>query len=54
MLNEQIRFTDIAVIIEKTMQAVEMQTADNLATILTVDKHARHTAIQFISELMPQ
>lgn len=50
-LNEQIRFTDIAVIIEKTMQAVEPHAADSLEIILSFDSKARILATQFINEL---
>ena len=52
-LNKQIRFTDIAVIIEQTMQAVEAHAADSLATILAFDSKARSIATQRISELAP-
>jgi 1-deoxy-D-xylulose-5-phosphate reductoisomerase len=50
-LNEQIRFTDIPVVIEKTMQAIPMKTADSLETILATDKQARTVANQAIQGL---
>lgn len=50
-LNEQIRFTDIPVVIEKTMQTISMQAADSLDIILTADKQARTVANQVIQGL---
>ena len=50
-LNEQIRFTDIPVVIEKTMHAIPMQIADSLETILATDKQARVVANQAIQDL---
>jgi 1-deoxy-D-xylulose-5-phosphate reductoisomerase len=50
-LNEQIRFTDIPVVIEKTMQMIPMQIADSLETILATDKQARVVANQAIQGL---
>ena len=50
-LNEQIRFTDISVVIEKTMQAIPMQAADSLETILATDQQARTVANQVIQSL---
>ena len=50
-LNEQIRFTDIPAVIEKTMQAIPAQAADSLETILTTDKQARIVAEQLIQTL---
>jgi 1-deoxy-D-xylulose-5-phosphate reductoisomerase len=50
-LNEQIRFTDIPVVIEKTMQSIPMQTAGSLETILASDKNARIVANQAIQGL---
>ena len=50
-LNKQIRFTDIAAIIEKTMQATEPHAADSLEIILSFDSKARILATQFINEL---
>jgi 1-deoxy-D-xylulose-5-phosphate reductoisomerase len=50
-LNEQIRFTDIPVVIEKTMLAIPMQPADSLETILAMDKQARTVANQIIQGL---
>ncbi|MEN9597464.1 MAG: 1-deoxy-D-xylulose 5-phosphate reductoisomerase reductoisomerase [Pseudomonadota bacterium] len=50
-LNEQIRFTDIPVVIEKTMQEIPMQIADSLETILATDTHARTVANQIIQGL---
>ncbi len=50
-LNEQIRFTDIPVVIEKTMQAIPVQAADSLETILDMDGKARVVANQMIQNL---
>jgi 1-deoxy-D-xylulose-5-phosphate reductoisomerase len=50
-LNEQIRFTDISVVIEKTMQAIPVQKGDSLETILATDKQARNVANQAIQNL---
>ncbi|MSP27047.1 MAG: 1-deoxy-D-xylulose-5-phosphate reductoisomerase [Methylococcales bacterium] len=50
-LNEQLRFTDIAVIIERTMAKFEATTADSLRLILDADAEARVVANQQIIEL---
>jgi len=50
-LNEQIRFTDIPVIIERCMNAIEVQEADTLDIILTIDQQARTISRQIITEL---
>lgn len=50
-LQAQIRFTDIAVIIERTLLAIAPHTADSLDIILSFDQQARTLATQFISEL---
>jgi 1-deoxy-D-xylulose-5-phosphate reductoisomerase len=50
-LNEQIRFTDIPAVIEKTMQTIPMQAADSLETILATDEQARTVANQVIQGL---
>lgn len=50
-LNEQLRFTDIAVIIERTMAKFEAKVADTLSLILEADAEARVVASQQISEL---
>ncbi|GDX84501.1 1-deoxy-D-xylulose 5-phosphate reductoisomerase [Methylococcaceae bacterium] len=50
-LNEQIRFTDIPVVIEQTMHAIPMQPAESLETILAIDKQARGVANQAIQGL---
>jgi 1-deoxy-D-xylulose-5-phosphate reductoisomerase len=50
-LNEQIRFTDIPVVIEKTMHAISVQMADSLEAILATDKQARTVANQVIQGL---
>ncbi|MSR16890.1 MAG: 1-deoxy-D-xylulose-5-phosphate reductoisomerase [Methylococcaceae bacterium] len=50
-LNEQIRFTDIPVVIEQTMHAIPMQSAESLETILAIDKQARGVANQAIQGL---
>ena len=50
-LNEQIRFTDIPVIIERCMAAIEAQEAGTLEIILTIDQQARAVSRQIITEL---
>lgn len=50
-LNEQLRFTDIAVIIERTMTKFTATTADSLSLILDADAEARVVASQQIAEL---
>jgi 1-deoxy-D-xylulose-5-phosphate reductoisomerase len=50
-LNEQIRFTDIPVIIERCMAAIKAQEADTLEIILTIDQQARAVSRQIITEL---
>ena len=50
-LNEQVRFTDIPVIIERSMHAFEAKEADSLEIILAVDQQARNIARQVIEEL---
>lgn len=50
-LNEQIRFTDIPVVIEKTMHTIPVQKADSLETILAMDRKARVIANQAIQDL---
>jgi 1-deoxy-D-xylulose-5-phosphate reductoisomerase len=50
-LNEQIRFTDIPVVIEKTMQAIPVQKGDSLEKILEMDSKARVVANQAIQNL---
>ncbi len=50
-LNEQIRFTDIPVIIERCMGAIATQEADTLEIILAIDQQARTVSRQIITEL---
>lgn len=50
-LNEQIRFTDIPVVIEKTMQQIPVQKGDSLEKILEMDNKARVVANQAIQNL---
>ena len=50
-LNEQILFTDIPVVIEKTMQIIPVQKADSLEKILEMDSKARVVANQAIQDL---
>ena len=51
-LNEQVRFTDIPVIIERCMDATSVKQADNLSVILEADQQARRLSKQIISELI--
>ena len=50
-LNEQIRFTDIPVIIERCMDSVVVIPADSLDIILEADQHARLVSKQIIAGL---
>jgi 1-deoxy-D-xylulose-5-phosphate reductoisomerase len=51
-LNEQVRFTDIPVIIERCMKKFEAKPADTLEIILDADQKARLTSAQIIGELI--
>jgi 1-deoxy-D-xylulose-5-phosphate reductoisomerase len=51
-LNEQVRFTDIPVIIERCMKKFEAKPADTLEIILDADQKARLTSTQIIGELI--
>ncbi len=50
-LQHAIRFTDIAYIIEHTMQAFTAQSANTLDTVLTADQQARDVAQRIITRL---
>jgi 1-deoxy-D-xylulose-5-phosphate reductoisomerase len=50
-LNEQIRFTDIPVIIERCMDSVVVKPADSLDIVLEADQHARLVSKQIIAGL---
>ncbi len=50
-LNEQVRFTDIPLIIERCMKKFEAKTADTLEIILDADQQARLVSTQIINEL---
>ncbi|MGR8931035.1 MAG: 1-deoxy-D-xylulose-5-phosphate reductoisomerase [Gammaproteobacteria bacterium] len=50
-LNERIKFTDIAVVIEKTMAQFRADSADTLEQILQADRHAREVANSVIGNL---
>ena len=50
-LNEQVRFTDIPVIIERCMKKFEAKPANTLAIILEADQQARVVSKQIIAEL---
>ncbi|MCD2451420.1 1-deoxy-D-xylulose-5-phosphate reductoisomerase [Methylicorpusculum oleiharenae] len=50
-LNEQIRFTDIPVVIEKTMQSFEVSEGDTLEKVLSIDSQARDVARQNLLSL---
>ncbi len=50
-LNEQVRFTDIPVIIERCMEKFEAKAADTLEIILAADQQARVVSTQIIKEL---
>ena len=51
-LNEQIRFTDIPLIIERCMDKFEIKPASTLEIILDIDKQARVVSEQIINELI--
>jgi 1-deoxy-D-xylulose-5-phosphate reductoisomerase len=51
-LNEQIRFTDIPLIIERCMDKFEIKPASTLEIILDIDKQARVLSEQIINELI--
>ncbi len=50
-LNEQVRFTDIPLIIERCMKKFEAKTADTLEIVLEADQQARLVSKQIIGEL---
>jgi len=50
-LNEQIRFTDIPVIIERCMKMFKVKPANTLDIILEADQQARVVSKQIITEL---
>jgi len=50
-LNENVRFTDIPVIIERCMEKFEAKAADTLEIILDADQQARLISTQIIGEL---
>jgi 1-deoxy-D-xylulose-5-phosphate reductoisomerase len=50
-LNERVKFTDIPVIIEKTMSKFSADTADSLEIILQIDKQAREQAHKIIEDM---
>ncbi|MGR9012497.1 MAG: 1-deoxy-D-xylulose-5-phosphate reductoisomerase [Gammaproteobacteria bacterium] len=51
-LNEQVRFTDIPVIIERCMKKIEAKPADTLEIILDTDQQARLVSAQIVEELI--
>jgi 1-deoxy-D-xylulose-5-phosphate reductoisomerase len=51
-LNEQVRFTDIPIIIERCMDIMSPKQADSLAIILEADQQARFESKQIIAELI--
>lgn len=51
-LGGHIRFTDIAIIIEHTLENIPIQQATSLATILASDNQARQAAQEYIAELI--
>jgi len=50
-LNERVKFTDIAVIIEKCMSKFSADKADTLEHILEADKQAREQSYKIIKEM---
>ena len=53
-LNEQLKFTGIAKVIEKTLQTLSIQQAKDLEIILTADQQARQTAAEYVLQLGSQ
>jgi len=51
-LNEQVRFTDIPIIIERCMDSLSHRQADSLAIVLEADQQARLESKQIITELI--
>jgi 1-deoxy-D-xylulose-5-phosphate reductoisomerase len=51
-LDGQLRFTDIPVLIERTLTELPMMAADELATILAADHRAREQAIRLLPALV--
>jgi len=51
-LNEQVRFTDIPIIIERCMDSLTYRQADSLAIVLEADQQARLESKQIITELI--
>ncbi|MBQ1837009.1 MAG: 1-deoxy-D-xylulose-5-phosphate reductoisomerase, partial [Neisseriaceae bacterium] len=49
-LDNQIRFTQIAQVIEKTMENVPNTVADNVADLLQTDKNARMAADEIVKK----
>ena len=52
-LNEQVRFTDIPVIIERCMEQFKAQEADDLEHILQTDQLARKRSLDIINTIKP-
>jgi 1-deoxy-D-xylulose-5-phosphate reductoisomerase len=50
-LSHKIRFTDIAIVIEKTMQTIPTNVANSLERILEADTEARTVANAMIAKL---
>ncbi|MEY4717838.1 MAG: hypothetical protein RL563_456 [Pseudomonadota bacterium] len=50
-LNEKVRFTDIALIIERSMESFSPEVADSLEAILLADSNARVVALSVIDNL---
>lgn len=50
-LNEQLKFTDIAVIIERTMRQFAADSAETLELVLAADRQAREVAVALIENL---
>ncbi|MDH5484120.1 MAG: 1-deoxy-D-xylulose-5-phosphate reductoisomerase [Gammaproteobacteria bacterium] len=50
-LDKKLAFTDIAVVIEKTLESISVEEVTDLAVVLNADNHARQTASEFASQL---
>ena len=53
-LNEELAFTDIATVIEKTLESVTVHEVTDFDVVLNADNHARQAALEFASQLRLQ
>ena len=53
-LEQRIRFTDIAVVVEQALEQVQARVVDTLATVLEDDARARAVAETWIAARVPE